>query len=172
MDDIQTPQPTPPVDQPSALDQMPPNQNQSSIPSKLTATIIISFLLIFPPISWLIMLLDKRYRGWFANQLIIFGLLFGFLTAIFAFLVGPKVIGLYKETGKAGPNIVWFYLLLFFCILQVIFGVYLSKKSKGGNPISKVLASILAGMLLLDLFGFVVISSSFLTTIYNLTSQF
>jgi len=119
------------------------------------------------------MLINKRYHSWFASQLIIFGLFFGLLAAIFAFTVNPKLTNLYKEIGAAGqPNIMWLYMLLALCVLQIIFGVWLSRRSKAGKPISMVLAAISATILVIDLIGFSSSTLSYLSNIYNLTSQF
>lgn len=168
--DPQTPQPTLAANPPPTIESPPSIQPSQS---KFLTTIIVISLLVFPPIAWIIMLINKKYHSWFASQLIIFGLLFGLLTGIFAFTVHPKLASLYNQIGAAGgPNAIWLYMLLALCVSQIIFGVWLSKRNKSGQPISMALATISAAILIIDLIGFSSATLSYLSNIYNFTSQF
>ncbi|MEX2028461.1 MAG: hypothetical protein WD988_03130 [Candidatus Curtissbacteria bacterium] len=170
MDDPQLRQTTPPVVQPPASHQPPLIQNQIAKPSHVTTAIIVLLLFFFPLLAWLIMFFNKRYRSWFAAQLIIFGALFAVLTGMFVFLVSPKLSALYKEIGAAPPSSIWLYLLLAVSILQIFFGIYLGRRNKAGKPISTILALVSLTILLIELLGFSISSLSYLSNIYNFTS--
>jgi hypothetical protein len=120
--------------------------------------LVVLFLWIFAPISWLIMWKDERFHSWFPPLLFANGIIFAFMFITQAYTTFPKLEYLYQKysihelpfaTGVTAS------FLIFFAVAQIVVGQLLKDKLKRDQHIADPYISFIILIFSLDfLFGF------------------
>lgn len=159
--------------------QPPNNQLPTTAQVSHTATwIVVALYFVFPPAAWYFIYKEEKFHRWLPNLLIIFGIIYTLLFTSYLIFVIPKLTNLYNEIGAAAPKNSSIYLSISagLSLIQLIFGIYLSRKIKVTGKLPKTLLIISILLLALDQFGvgFAVglIVLSTILPIYNLTATF
>lgn len=101
--------------------------------------IVIAFLWIFAPISWILMWKDKRFHEWFPPLLFVNGIIFTFVFVTQGFINFPKIDYLYQKYQiHEVPyfTVLTALLLTTFTVYQVILGIYLKGKLKTNKHVA------------------------------------
>ncbi len=119
------PQPTP-IPQPKA-DRSPAETPQApQLPSRTPRSVIVFLLLVFPPLAWILMAIDKTYHHWLVKILGISGVLTLAFLLFFYVTVVMQLSVLYEQLGisdAADDRIFLFGGTI--AVLQILLSLYL-----------------------------------------------
>lgn len=98
-------------------------------PKRTPHSVIVLFLLFFPPLAWFFMMIDKTYHHWLIKVLFISGIISLSLLSFFYLTVGIELIDLYTILGL--ENLAKNTLITasmwtgaIFAVLQIIVAIY------------------------------------------------
>lgn len=148
------------------------NPNLKPKPKMAHHFLVMLFLLIFPPVSFLIMWKYKDYHGWFASICWVSGVFLLIYTLIINYGVVPQIQKIITQYGSADAGFVsidirFVYLLLAISVLQIIYGWYLRVKFKRQGDLPKL---DMALTIVIMAFGYFIpgmVFSAVVTPIYN-----
>lgn len=142
-----------PIQNPDVPAAMPTRMHplpSSGIPGSTSRWIIVLLLIFFPPLAWYFMWKEARYHRWFPVILWLYGFLSIVLFSLIVFLIYPQLNKLYESLEIEREN-AWLpyaaYAAIGLSACELIFGVFLHKKSRNKTALSKKLLTITIAIL-------------------------
>lgn len=150
-------------------------RNQTVSEKQISAIFIIFWLIIFAPIGFYLLWKEKKFNIWFANLLILFGILNIIIVSAMLYLIFPELVKLYQDfeiTYNTRPSGLLAVIIIIISLIEVLVGIIIRRKIKLDNSLNKF---NLLTCFLFFVFQYIPILwliQSFLLPIYNLTSHF